>query len=140
MCWRIRLKGLDTNIILRYLLRDDEEQWRLADQFINSVVDEASSCFINNIVLCELVWVLRSRYKLDREKLIETVEKLLRTDIFVFENQQAAWWAAQQMKHGRADFSDYLILKVNQQRDCIEAASFDTKLKGVKGIKTLQLD
>ncbi|MBW4541011.1 MAG: type II toxin-antitoxin system VapC family toxin [Myxacorys chilensis ATA2-1-KO14] len=134
------MKGLDTNIILRYLLRDDEEQWRLSDQYINSIVDTDNTCFINNIVLCELVWVLRSRYKLSREELIDTVEKLLRTNIFVFENQEAAWWADQQIKHGGADFSDYLILKVNQQKNCVETASFDAKLRGVKGIKSLQLD
>ncbi len=134
------MRGLDTNVILRYLLRDDEEQWQLADHYINNILDAAETCFINNIVLCELVWVLRSGYKLSRSELINVVEKLLRTSGFVFENQEAAWWAVQQMKRGEADFSDYLILKINQQIKCVETASFDAKLQGIEGIRSLKID
>jgi predicted nucleic-acid-binding protein len=64
------LKGLDTNVVLRFLVRDDEQQWQIADQYINKALQANESCLINNIVLCEVVWVLRSRYKLSREKLI----------------------------------------------------------------------
>ncbi|ASC69917.1 hypothetical protein XM38_008470 [Halomicronema hongdechloris C2206] len=47
--------GLDTNILVRYLTRDDEQQWQQAADLIQ----QNQPCFIANIVLCELVWVLR---------------------------------------------------------------------------------
>lgn len=131
------MKRLDTNVIVRYLVRDDEEQWKIANQLLNSIVEASDVCLINNIVLCELIWVLRSSYKLNRSVLINTLEKLLKTNVFVFENKAAAWWAVQQMKQGNADFSDYLIARLNQQQGCTETVTFDTKLQGIKGIQLL---
>jgi predicted nucleic-acid-binding protein len=83
------LRGLDTNVIMRYLVRDDEQQWQIAARYIN------------------------------------------------FENQGAIAWAVQQMKSGSADFSDYLINRLNQLAGCQETASFDTKLGQVEGVKLL---
>lgn len=131
------MKGLDTNVVLRFLVRDDEQQWQIADQYINKALQANESCLINNIVLCEVVWVLRSRYKLSREKLIDTLENILKANIFVFENREAIEWAIKQMKSGNADFSDYLITRLNQLAGCQETASFDTKLGQLERIELL---
>ncbi|HCF30315.1 MAG TPA: twitching motility protein PilT, partial [Cyanobacteria bacterium UBA11049] len=50
----MRVTGLDTNVLVRYLIRDDESQWQQASELIES----GQLCFVANIVLCELVWVL----------------------------------------------------------------------------------
>ena len=131
------MKGLDTNVILRFLVRDDEEQWQIADRYINEAMLANEVCFVNNIVLCEVAWVLRTSYKLSREKLIETLEKMLKANLFVFENREAIEWAIGQMKSGSADFSDYLIARLNQLAGCQETASFDAKLGQLEGIKQL---
>lgn len=131
------MKGLDTNVLVRFLVRDDEQQWQIADLYINQALQSNEPCLINNIVLCEVVWVLRTSYKLSREKLIDTLEKILRANIFVFENREAVEWAIGQMKSGKADFSDYLITRLNQLAGCQETASFDTKLSQLEGIKLL---
>ncbi|WP_228061684.1 PIN domain-containing protein [[Phormidium] sp. LEGE 05292] len=80
---------------------------------------------------------MRSRYKLSREKLIDTLENILKANIFVFENREAIEWAIEQMKFGNADFSDYLITRLNQIAGCQETASFDAKLGRVEGVKLL---
>jgi predicted nucleic-acid-binding protein len=131
------LIGLDTNVLVRYLTRDDEEQWRVVTALVDKALEANETFFINNIVLCELVWVLRSRYKLNRVDLIDTLEKLLRVSTFVFENKRAAQQAILQMKQGNADFSDYLIAGLNQQYGCAETATFDAKLRGLEGIRSL---
>jgi predicted nucleic-acid-binding protein len=131
------LKGLDTNVVLRFLVRDDEQQWQIADRYINEALQANEPCLINNIVLCEVGWVLRSRYKLSRAKLIETLENIVKANIFVFENREAIEWAIGQMKSGNADFSDYLITRLNQLAGCQETASFDAKLGQIEGIKLL---
>jgi predicted nucleic-acid-binding protein len=58
--------GLDTNILVRYLTKDDEKQWMQAAEIIES----GEQCFVANIVLCELVWVLRGNpYQFSREEI-----------------------------------------------------------------------
>ncbi len=131
------MNGLDTNVLVRYLVRDDLEQWKLADDYIKQVKASSETCFINNIVLCELVWVLKSSYKLSRNEITDVLEKVLKADAFEFENTEAAWWSVQQMKKGKADFSDYLIKKLNEQAGCRETVTFDTKMQGVEGIRLL---
>ncbi|WP_228061683.1 hypothetical protein [[Phormidium] sp. LEGE 05292] len=49
------MKGLDTNVVLRFLVRDDEQQWQIADRYINEALQANEPCLINNIVLCEVV-------------------------------------------------------------------------------------
>ncbi|MBD2578231.1 type II toxin-antitoxin system VapC family toxin [Oscillatoria sp. FACHB-1406] len=132
------MRGLDTNVIVRFLVRDDPTQWQIADCYINEALQVNEPCFINNIVLCEVAWVLRSRYKLGREQLIQTLESLLRANIFVFEEPSAIEWAIQQMRLGNADFSDYLIARVNQLAGCSETASFDAKLSHLPHINSLR--
>ncbi len=131
------MKGLDTNVLVRYLVQDAPEQGEQAAAYIREIKASGETCFINNIVLCELVWVLKSAYKLSRDEIIATLELILRADTFEFENKSAASCAVQQMKQGKADFSDYLIGKVNQQAGCTETASFDAKLKSAEGFHSL---
>lgn len=131
------MKGLDTNVLVRYLVQDDLEQWRLADDYIKRAKVENETCFINNIVLCELVWVLKTSYKLSRDEIIGILETILRTDAFDFEDREAAKKSIQQMKLGKADFSDYLINQINQQAGCAETVTFDAKLQKLAGIRLL---
>jgi predicted nucleic-acid-binding protein len=131
------LKGLDTNVLVRFLVRDDEAQWEIADRYINQAFQVNETCLIKNVVLCEVLWVLRSRYKLNRAKLIEIVELLTQTELFVFENRAAVLWSVQQMKQGSADFSDYFIAYINEQAGCQETASFDAQLDQLPQIKRL---
>ncbi|MGC9526537.1 MAG: PIN domain-containing protein [Limnospira sp.] len=131
------MKGLDTNVIVRFLVRDDESQWQQADRYLNQALENHQPCLINNIVLCEVVWVLRSQYKISRDQLITILENLLNTNIFIFENSDDIPWAIHQMKLGKADFSDYLIVRINQQAGCDETASFDVKLGQLSQVNRL---
>jgi predicted nucleic-acid-binding protein len=124
------LIGLDTNILVRYLTKDDETQWQQSAQLIQS----GEQCFIANIVLCELVWVLRGEpYKVSKDEILKTLETMLQSSVFEFENRSAVYQALQRTKQGRADFSDYLIGAIAQGIGCQETLTFDHKLKGEKG-------
>lgn len=69
--------GLDTNILVRYLTRDDEQQW----QQTVTVIQENQLYFITNIVLCELVWVLRgANYGFRKDEIISVLESLASSD------------------------------------------------------------
>lgn len=55
--------GLDTNVIVRYLVQDDEQQSKLATDLIEDQCSSESPLFINEITLCEIVWVLKRDYE-----------------------------------------------------------------------------
>ena len=127
--------GLDTNILVRYLTRDDEHQWQQASKLIL----ENQPCFITNIVLCELVWVLRgTKYRFQKDEVINVLEAMLHSAAFEFENRSILDQALQRYKQGKADFSDYLIGATSRQAGCTETASFDGKLKGEKEFRWLE--
>lgn len=124
--------GLDTNVLVRYLSRDDENQWQQASQLIES----GQLCFIANIVLCELVWVLRGNpYKFGKDEILNTLEMMLQSPAFEFENRSAVYQALHRAKQGRADFSDYLIGVSARQAGCQETMTFDQKLRGDRGFR-----
>lgn len=131
------MKGLDTNILVRYFVQDDPVQGEKATQFIEKTVAEGETCFINNIVLCELVWVLESAYEYSKEEIADLLEKLLRTSMFNFESKDAAWWSLREYKKSKADFSDCLISRQNKTHGCGETVSFDKGVKGVDGFVVL---
>jgi len=123
--------GLDTNVIVRYLTQDDLEQWRLAAELIET---EGQLCFLANVVLCELVWVLQGKpYQFTRQEISEALEIMFASPTFEFENRSAVYQALQRMKVGKADFSDYLIGATSYQAGCSTTYSFDRKLIGEKG-------
>lgn len=127
--------GLDTNILIRYLTRDDESQWRQASELIQ----QNQPCFIANIVLCELVWVLRgANYRFQKDEIINVLEAMLHSAAFEFENRSTVDRALQRYKRGKADFSDYLIGVTSRQAGCTETANFDGKLKGEQGFRWLE--
>ena len=126
--------GLDTNIVVRYLTKDDEAQWQKAVE----TIERAESCFICNVVLCEIVWVLKGKpYKYSQTEIMQVFELLLQSPKFEFENKSTIYQAIAQTKKGTADFADYLIGTVNYEKGCIHTVTFDRKLKTAKKFKVL---
>jgi len=84
------MTGIDTNVLVRYLVQDDAEQARKATHFISNECASDNPGLINRIVLCELVWVLESSYGYPRAQVAFTLEKILRTTQFKVEDHDAA--------------------------------------------------
>lgn len=127
--------GVDTNILVRYLTKDDEQQWEKAVE----IIEGTEQCFVANIVLCELVWVLRGKpYQFSREEISKTIEMMLQCAVFELENRSVVYQALQRFKQGNADFSDYLIGAIAQQSGCTTTATFDKKLREDKGFNLLE--
>lgn len=122
------MKGLDTNVLVRYLTQDDPVQSRKANALIAEAVDRGEQCPINVIVLCELVWVLREAYHLDKPTVAATLEKVLDTAQLVVEQADLARRALDDYRRGRGDFADYLIGWRNRQAGCSDTATFHRAL------------
>ena len=63
---------LDTNMILRYLLNDDQEMADIAEQHLN-----AGDASVTIEVIAEVVYVLKGVYSMDRDVIAETVKGFL---------------------------------------------------------------
>ena len=71
------MKGLDTNVLVRYLAQDDPIQSAQATRYIETHCTNDNPCFISQIVLCELAWVLESNYNQSRDDIASMVENIL---------------------------------------------------------------
>lgn len=80
------MKGLDTNVGLRLLVEDDQAQSARARTAVHrkSVTEK---CWVNHVVLCEVVSVLGSAYRYRRHHVGDAVHALLRSDELVIEDR-----------------------------------------------------
>ena len=84
--------AVDTNVLLRYLLQDDESQVEQA----NAVFNGSETILITDVVLVETVWTLVGRkYRLTKRDLIAVMERLFSEPYIRFEDDQVVWRALQ---------------------------------------------
>jgi len=69
------MPGIDTNVLVRFLVRDDEAQFEKARRLIKREVGAGENVFVNLLVLLETEWVLRSRYFLRKTEIIDALTK-----------------------------------------------------------------
>ena len=117
--------GIDTNILVRYFTQDNLEQAQIVEQVINSYATSPNSLFINNIVMCELIWVLERGYKYSKEAISTVIKQMLSTEEFAFENQELLWLSLNQYNQNKLDFSDALIGESNKEFGCSKTLTFD---------------
>jgi len=117
--------GIDTNILLRYLLRDDPAQTALAVRLLDRECSREEPGLVTSIVLCELVWVLVRLYGYHRDQVAAALELLLGAAELQFEHLDQAREALADYSDGSADFADYLIAHVNAAQGATKTATFD---------------
>ena len=125
--------GLDTNVLVRFLVRDDEAQFEKARRLIKREVAAGSGIFVNQLVLLETEWVLRSRYSLTKNRIIEVISGLLEASDVQFEDEPAIEEALFTWKDASADFADCLIGAKNRRLGCRATATFDVRAGKLAG-------
>ena len=128
--------GIDTNILIRYLTNDDEQQSTEVLKILEQYSGIESSIYINNIVLCEVVWVLEAAYKYPKQDITHALKLVLQTPEFAFENHVNIVKVLYDYEQSSgADFSDILISVTNIDKGCITTYSFDKKLVSMDILK-----
>jgi predicted nucleic-acid-binding protein len=125
--------GLDTNILVRLLVGDDQGQTAQAEKFVNDHCSPASPGFVNCVVLTELVWVLANPLQYSRAQIARVLENLLAGTDRVIDCHNEVHNALADYKAGKLDFVDALILHINRARGCEATATFDRKAARVAG-------
>ena len=116
--------GLDTNVLVRYIMQDDAKQSPSATRLIESLSVEAKG-FVPLVAVVELDWVLTSAYDLDRTQVGEAFEALLRTKEVVVDQAETVWKALRVFRGSNADFADCLIERSASAAGCERTVTFD---------------
>ena len=129
--------GLDTNVLIRFIVQDDPTQSKIANARIEKACRDEHLLYINHIVLCETWWVLSRAYKLQKTDIIDVMEKILYTKHFAFEDKAVALRALKDFKDRKADFADVLIGMKNELAGCKTTLSFDQATKSLPNFTLL---
>jgi predicted nucleic-acid-binding protein len=116
--------GLDTNVLVRYIMQDDVKQSPLATRLIESR-SAGSRGFVPLVSVVELFWVMSSAYELDRDQLVEALEGLLRTKELIVERAEIVWKALRVFQTANVDFADCLIERSAAAMGCEKTMTFD---------------
>ena len=128
--------GVDTNVLVRYVVQDDARQAALANRLIETTLSPARPGFIASIVLCELVWVLESAYGYAKEPIAALLQRLFEVDRFRLEAPALAWRALSAYRKG-VDFSDALIALGNEAAGCEQTATLDRRAARLEQVRLL---
>jgi predicted nucleic-acid-binding protein len=117
--------ALDTNVLVRFLVRDDAGQFERAQRLIRREANAGAPVYISLLVLLETEWVLRSRYKLAKLEIIDTFDALLSSVDLNFEDEVTIEKALFFWKDSPAQFADCLIGARHHELGCDATATFD---------------
>jgi predicted nucleic-acid-binding protein len=129
--------GLDTHVLVRYLVEDGDPQKRAADRFVEEALNRGESLFVNQIVLCEVVWVLSRAYGFTRREVAETLEMILYARQFEIEAKDLVVQGLREYRKGKADFADCVIGLKNQAAGCTATVTFDRKAASLGSFQVL---
>lgn len=126
--------AIDTNILLRYLVRDDEEQYAIARQFLEDGLSDQGSGYVSLVAVLEIDWVLRASYRVASDVVIEAIAQLMDTPNLVFQNAELVA-AALAYEHG--DLADNILHRLGAAAGCTSTITFDKKFARLGGVELL---
>lgn len=119
--------GLDTNVLVRYIVQDDPAQSKLATKFIEQQCTSESPGRVNIVVLCELTWVLTRGYGYDRPTVARVLRGILTSPELCVAEGEGVWQALKIYEQGAADFADCLIGILNRHVGASATVTFERK-------------
>jgi predicted nucleic-acid-binding protein len=122
--------GLDTNVLVRYFVQDDEEQARAAGALIESHCTADDPGAVSLVVLCELVWILDRGYGYAKDIIAGVLRRMLSVEDLRVERFELARLALNRYENGKADFADYVIALCHRELGAAVTLTFDRRTSG----------
>ena len=120
------IKLIDANVILRYLLDDNEELSRKAKNLIDRAINLEVEILVKEIVLAEVVYVLEKFYKVNRKEIADVLETFISLRGIKTENKENIQKALKTYSEKKLDFVDCILCAMGKDYDI---GTFDKKLK-----------
>jgi len=131
------MKGLDTNVLVRYLTQDDPFQSRAATELIERRLTQSEPGFVSLVTMVESVWVLKRVYGFSNDEIARAIEGMLRSDTLLIQNEQEVFIAMAVMKTGRGSFADALVSALGTWAGCTATVTFDRRAARLAGFELL---
>lgn len=121
------MRSVDTNVIVRWLLRDDLRQAEIADQIMDQPIE------ITLTVMLELAWVLMSIGRMSRDQFADVMQGILTIRTVYVIDRDRLRWAVDRFRAG-ADWEDLIHIVATQAAG--RFATFDKALRKQAGAST----
>lgn len=128
------MRAVDTNVVVRLLARDDEEQTAAAEAFVEA------GAWVSHLVLAESTWVLSAVYKRTSAQLAVAIGLLLEHESLVIQDEDVVALALEKFRNEpKVGFSDSLILEIARKAGHLPLGTFDKALSKLDGAERLEV-
>jgi len=131
------MKALDTNILVRFLVKDDEVQAKKVFELFRKAEEGGEEFFVPVVVLLEMIWVLEVVYRIDRNQLLEAIKDLLDLPVLRFEAREAVQSFVRMGLKSKVGLSDILISCIAKERGYKKVLTFDKRATRLEGFELL---
>ena len=121
------MKALDTNVLVRFLVQDDDHQTQVVNALLAEAETQKQPLFVSSIVVLELMWVLKSAYEVPRAAILDSLNELLSLAVLEFHDQLAIRDFVISAQGNSYDLADLLIGQVGSYSGCETTLTFDKK-------------
>lgn len=129
--------GLDANVVVRFLVQDDEIQSPIANRIMARLTRDEPG-YISSAVLAEITWVLARAYRAPRSEISQAVEGMLRSAELVVENAEAGYRALAVFNASPSvGYADALIAQTAALAGVSETVTFDRTAADEAGMRLL---
>lgn len=119
------MTAVDTNVIIRFLVRDDAKQAEIAYRRLKQAETSREVLFVTLIVVVETIWVLETAYGKSRAEVLDSIENMRRMPVFEFEKDEVVERVVTEGRTGKADLADLLMAHSAQSSGCNDGITFD---------------
>jgi len=122
------MKALDTNVLVRFLTGDDTAAYERVEALLRAAEERRETFRVTDLVLLELLWVLRSSYRLDRNRILDAIDALLNTPMFAFQSTASLNQFLAMGRTTNLDLADIWIGLNARQQGCETTHTLDKKV------------
>lgn len=126
------MKAIDTNILIRFLVGDDEPQAKKVYSIFKKAESEKKELFVPLLVVLEMIGALESVYGISRTEILNAISDLLSMPIFKFDQQSALQQLVPSAQRNRYALSDLLIAHSAKVNGCEAVITFAKKASKFK--------
>lgn len=119
------MTAVDTNIIVRFLVRDDEKQAEAARKRLKQAETRRERLKIPLLVVLETIWVLESAYDKSRSEILDSLREMRQMPIFDFETDRVVEGLLHDGPKYNADLADIMIAHAAKSTGCETGITFD---------------